>query len=345
MISRRHLLFVVTLLSLLGAACGQSAEALEATIDARVQSALTALPTVTPQPSATPAPSPTAPPTATPQPAPTPHPTATRAPAPTPLPSATPQPTATPAPLPTAQPTATPQPSPTPAPTATPQPTPTVVGDITKIYDQLRFSVVKVSTNSANGSGWAIEEGWIITNNHVISPHTSVSVRVPLADGGWVTKPGIVRGIDTRRDLAAIEVDHGAPVLPRSFLTVEDAGTRIIQIGYSTGTEGYPAVKTGIVTTVVRHLGNVLDLAPFEIEDGVNDRGVGVVIFDADADPGDSGGPVTDFEGTVIGITFGAIVFSSSGKRVIGQQKATSVRSIDRVWEDLKRGTNTTNVQ
>ena len=75
-------------------------------------------------------------------------------------------------------------------------------------------------------------------------------------DGGVDFLLGTVRGVDTKRDLAAIEIDHGAPVLPTRIVLASDAGTPIIQMGYSVAsTGGFPVVHTGVITTVIRHLG------------------------------------------------------------------------------------------
>jgi len=52
------------------------------------------------------------------------------------------------------------------------------------IYADLRRSVVRISAGETYGSGWAIEEGWIITNAHVVAGNSTVTVEVPLANGG-----------------------------------------------------------------------------------------------------------------------------------------------------------------
>ncbi len=324
---------VAVAVALVSVACGSDVD-IDATIDARVQQALDAQATVTPQPTATPRS------TATPQvlpPVPTPLPTST------PAPTVTPQPTATVAPQPTLVPTATPQPTSTPGPEIFP--TPTAIPIPSDLYADLRLSVVKIRNGNSIGSGWAIEDGWIITNEHVITGASTVTIEVPQANGGVEVMTGTVRGFDTKRDLAAVQVDHGAEVLPTRIVVASDAGTPIMQMGYSvSSTGGFPVVHTGVITTVIRHLGNVLDTSSQRADEGDDTAGVGVVVFDADADPGDSGGPVVDLQGNVVGITFGAVIATAGGKRVIGQQQATGIESINRVWEALKNGTNTTSL-
>jgi S1-C subfamily serine protease len=325
---------IAIILSVVMLACSPDVD-IDATIDARVQDAIAAQVTVTPQPT----PSPQA--TVTPITLPTPLPTATPV---TPAATSTPAPTATPQPEPTLVATATPQPTATPIPGL--EPTPTALPVVSDLYASVRLSVVRIRNGNSIGSGWAIEDGWIITNQHVVNGTSTVTVEIPLANGGVATKTGTVRGVDTKRDLAAVQINHGAGALPTSVITVSDAGIPIIQLGYSVIADGgFPVVHQGVVTTVVRHLGSVLDDASQHADEGGDTAGVGIVYFDAAADPGDSGGPVLNLQGEVVGITFGSVISTGTGgKRVIGQQMATSVESILRVWEQLKSGVNTSGV-
>ncbi len=329
---RRVMYFSIAVVAFGLVACGSDVN-IDSTIDARVAQALANLPTATPQPTVTPQP------TATPQSLPT------SQTVPTPLPTSTPAPTATPQPTATLPAVPTPAPTVTPAPSATPQSSPTPAPVPSDLYSDLRLSIVKIRAGGFSGSGWAIENGWIITNEHVITGSTTVTIEVPQADGGVEVLVGTVRGFDAKRDLAAIQVEHEAPILPTRIVVASDAGTPIMQLGYSiASTGGFPVVHTGVVTTVVRHIGFVLDGGPQRADEGDDTGGVGVVVFDADADPGDSGGPVVDLQGNVVGITFGATVLTPGGKRVIGQQQATAIESIFRVWTQLKNGVNTASI-
>ena len=66
-----------------------------------------------------------------------------------------------------------------------------------------------------------------------------------------------------------------------------------------------------------------------------------LIVFNTGADPGDSGGPIIDFEGNVVGVVF-AQVQSTGGSRVIGTQLAISMREVEVVWDLLKQGIDTT---
>ena len=322
---------------------------LEATIDARVDKVISRIATATPQVFEIPTPQPTA----TPQvlEVPTPQPTATPQvfEIPTPHPTATPQVFE----VPTPQPTATPQvfEIPTPQPTATPQ----IFSEIIKpndLYNQWRFSVSRISSSVGTGTGWAIEDGWIITNEHVVSDDATVIVSVPQTDGTTKDIYGIVYGVDKKRDLAAVKINSNLngidpiKIFSRKYLTSLDAGIEVVQIGYSTGTAGFPVIKSGLVTNVILQMGKALDYgikATLKVLPGstYTKDGVMLIVFNTGADPGDSGGPIIDYEGNVVGIVF-AQVQSTGGSRVIGTQLAISMREVEVVWDNLKKGFDTT---
>ena len=99
-------------------------------------------------------------------------------------------------------------------------------------------------------------------------------------------------------------------------------------------------------TQVILQMGKALDYgikSTFKVLPGstYTKDGVMLIVFNTGADPGDSGGPLIDYNGNVVGIVF-AQVQSTGGGRVIGTQLAISMREIEVVWEDLKKGFDTT---
>ena len=268
-------------------------------------------------------------------------------------------PTATPITIPDPLPTATPITIPDPLPTATPitmieleedlrnllkEPYATPVANLASIndlYEEYKKSVVKIEYQGSSGTGWAISKNYIVTNEHVVTGANSVEIFIPSEDGKIVKKVGFVKSWDEDSDLAFIKSDnHGAVPLKTKELTSEDAGISVIQIGYSTGVVNYPAIRQGIVVSVFNQMGasgQYGSAQKYQILDDKNYSGdlFPVVVVDTGADPGDSGGPIIDYEGNVVGVIY-AQVQSVGGKRVIGQQLAVGMKEVDSYWKSCK---------
>ena len=87
----------------------------------------------------------------------------------------TPTVSAQPTPMPTATsaPTATSQPTLTLVPTATPPP----VIEFSAVYPRIWPSVFYLGNSTASGTGWLVEDGFLLTNEHVITGHATMTVR------------------------------------------------------------------------------------------------------------------------------------------------------------------------
>ena len=281
------------------------------------------------------------------------YPTATPAPIPTPIP------TATPAPIPTPIPTPTPAPIPTPIPTPTPialinieedikklldnpyaTPSPSKGMDINDLYEKYRNSVVKIEHGNSVGTGWAISKDYLVTNEHVISGSgNQVKIYVPSNDGSVTSKIGLVKSWDSDLDLALVKCEnHGAIPLKTKTTTSSDNGTAVFQIGYSTGVANYPAVRHGVIVSIFNQLGNSTQYGnskKYQILEGSNysDDLLPIIVVNTGADPGDSGGPIIDYDGNVLGVIF-AQVQSVGGSRVIGQQLAVGSSKLDAMWSN-----------
>tara|TARA_Y100001954_G_scaffold238647_1_gene307325 strand:+ start:1239 stop:2243 length:1005 start_codon:yes stop_codon:yes gene_type:complete len=287
------------------------------------------------------------------------YPTPTPAPTATPIPIPTQIPTATPMAYPTPAPTATPMAYPTPAPTATPialidieedikellnnpyaTPSPSKGMDVNDLYEIYRNSVVKIENGNNTGTGWAISKDYLVTNEHVISGSGNrVIIYVPSNDGSITSKVGLVKSWDSDLDLALIKCEnHGAVPLKTKTTTSSDNGTAVFQIGYSTGVANYPAVRHGVIVSIFNQLGNSSQYGnskKYQILEGSNysDDLLPIIVVNTGADPGDSGGPIIDYEGNVLGVIF-AQVQSVGGSRVIGQQLAIGSSKLNTMWSN-----------
>ncbi len=176
-------------------------------------------------------------------------------------------------------------------------------------------------TDPGFGSGVLIDAaGVILTNNHVVADLDSVEVT--LTDGRKFTATDIRR--DPKTDLALVKLDVKEP-LP--FLEFGDSdamevGDRVLAVGAPFGLTG--SVSSGIVSAKSR---NNLKLNLFE----------DFIQTDAAMNPGNSGGPLVNMDGKVIGLT-AAIKTRTGGFQGVGL--AVSSNLAKKVADDLlKNGT------
>ena len=253
---------------------------IQATVQAGVQATMEAMP---PTPTAAPSRTPT--PTETPTPVPTPTPTATPTPPPTPTPANTPEPTPTRTPVPTPTPTATPAPTstPTPTPTSTPVPTPTQDPSLSvaDVVESTRAGVVRVAGSSGAGSGFVVDpEGYILTNEHLLDGTGRLTV---VFDNGVRLTPQVV-ATDAARDIALLKVESARELTVLTLATEAREGDEVMALGYPLDLAGGMSVTRGIVSA-------------FRIYGGVS-----YVQTDAPINQGNSGGPLLNLKGEVVGM-------------------------------------------
>ncbi|HEX3702782.1 MAG TPA: trypsin-like peptidase domain-containing protein [Vicinamibacterales bacterium] len=151
-------------------------------------------------------------------------------------------------------------------------------------------AVVTIETDSATGTGFFVAPGLVLTNRHVVDGASSMRVR--FSDGG--TSPAFVSSTASEADLALVRV--ATPPSPQPTLLLDRA--KGVQVGEDVLAIGSPlgmlqsTVTRGIVSAV-RTVG-----------------GVTYVQTDAAINHGNSGGPLIDKWGRVIGIT--TLKFTSS---------------------------------
>lgn len=153
------------------------------------------------------------------------------------------------------------------------------------------------------GSGVIINpEGYILTNEHVISGADKITVTLP--DGRKFS--GQIKGQDPRSDLAIIKIN--ARNLPVAGLGDSDTlkiGQWVVAIGNPFGfvmDNPEPTVTVGVISALHRSLGRMLSQ-----DKDYND----LIQTDAAINPGNSGGPLVNLKGEIIGIN--VAIFSTSG--------------------------------
>ena len=171
----------------------------------------------------------------------------------------------------------------------------------------------------AGGSGVIIsEDGYIVTNNHVIDNATKL--RVKLLDGR-VFDAEIV-GSDPATDVALIKIEaSGLPTLPFGSSDELRLGERVLAIGYPM--ELQSTITAGIVSAKARRLGAL-------------DNSAGIESFiqtDAAVNPGNSGGALVNTRGELVGIN--TIIKTSTGSYV-GYSFAVPETIVRKVVVDLK---------
>jgi serine protease Do len=168
-----------------------------------------------------------------------------------------------------------------------------------------------------SGSGVLIDElGHVITNNHVVSNSDIVSATL---NDGRVLK-GRAIGSDKATDIAVIKLeDAEGQNLPFAKLGDSDnlkVGQVALAVGNSLGLPGGPTVSLGVISALARPLPG----ADFIYE--------GFIQTDAAVNPGNSGGPLANLSGEVVGINTAIIPYANGMgfaipinmvKRAVGQ--------------------------
>ncbi len=161
-------------------------------------------------------------------------------------------------------------------------------------------AVVDVNTTLASGqaagSGMLISPtGEILTNNHVVSGSTSITVSV---EGQSSTYTAHVVGVDVSQDVAVIQIDQSVSGLPT--VTFADSsslqvGDTVVTLGNALGQGGAPHVTQGQVTA----LNQTITASEGA---GTSETLSGMIQSDAVIYQGDSGGALVNSSSQVIGM-------------------------------------------
>jgi S1-C subfamily serine protease len=204
---------------------------------------------------------------------------------------------------------------------------------IVRVYEEVAPAVVSITTRTLRrdfffnvipqegaGSGFVIDrEGHILTNYHVIQGVEFIEVSF----GEQATAPAVVVGVDPRNDVAVLKVEVDPELLHPVILGSSHdlrVGQWAIAIGNPFGQFGR-TLTTGVISALNRTI------------EGPDNRTItGIIQTDAAINKGNSGGPLLDSSGRVIGIT--SAIFSPTGTSA-GVGFAVPVDTLKRILPDL----------
>jgi S1-C subfamily serine protease len=195
---------------------------------------------------------------------------------------------------------------------------PSVVSITTKVMRRTFF--FDVVPEEGSGSGFVIDrDGRILTNYHVVENAEDIDVSFD----DHTVLPATVVGVDARNDLALLQVEAPPDLLAPVELGASASlkvGQRAIAIGNPFGQFGQ-TLTIGVISALNRSL------------EGPDNRVIsGIIQTDAAINRGNSGGPLLDSSGRVIGIN--TAIFSPTGTSA-GVGFAVPVDTVKRLLPDL----------
>jgi serine protease Do len=207
---------------------------------------------------------------------------------------------------------------PPPPPTPTPTPEPLSSEEIVKVAKPYTVFIESQFPRDKAGSGTGIifhEDGYIVTNAHVVEGASSIKVYIPDRDA----LSAQLVGVDPCDDLAVIKVTGtGFPVAQFGDSNNLELGREVVVVGYPLGNK--LSVTSGIVSKLHVTEGTQEDL----------------IQTSAAVNPGNSGGPLLNREGGVVGI----ITFKRTGTAIEGTAYAISSNIANEIVPKLTQGQN-----
>ncbi len=195
-------------------------------------------------------------------------------------------------------------------------------------------TVIDYGSAEAAGTGVVLtSNGEILTNNHVVDGATKVTVTVVSTRQSYAAK---VVGTDATDDVAVLQLS-GASGLNTAKLSSDavSVGDAVTAVGNAGGTGGTPTAATGTVTALDQSI-TASDEAGSDPE-----QLTGMIQVDADIQAGDSGGPLYDSAGEVVGIDTAA----SSGQSATTVGFAIPIAKAVSIADRIESGEDSATIQ
>jgi S1-C subfamily serine protease len=202
--------------------------------------------------------------------------------------------------------------------------------------------IVVINTNlayegdAAAGTGMVLtSSGEVLTNNHVIAGATTIKVAVPNTGHSYTAR---VAGYSRSSDVAVLELQNAS-----NLKTVSVAGSSKLTVGAvvkavgNAGGSGSFTSAGGRITGLGKSITASDDL-------GSSERLTGLIEINAGVEPGDSGGPLFDSSGQVIGMDTAASTSSGFQSVAASDAFAIPIGTALAIAHQIEAGTATTAV-
>jgi S1-C subfamily serine protease len=171
------------------------------------------------------------------------------------------------------------------------------------------------------GTGVVLDDGYVLTNAHVVDGATDISVTVP---GDDEPRTAELVASDSEADIAVLHVtdSDGMVVAPIGSSSDLQVGDQVVAVGNALALEGGMTVTQGIVSALDRSI---------DTDDGTLS---GLIQTDAAISSGNSGGPLVNAAGEVVGINT-AVATSEGGVSASNIGFAISIDTARAVADEL----------
>ena len=190
-------------------------------------------------------------------------------------------------------------------------------------------AIVRIAVGGGVGTGFVVDpDGFILTNNHVIdavATSPELTILVTMSDGAVI--PAELIGRDPRADLALLKIDRrGLLALAIGKLDEVVVGQAVVAIGFPLDLPGGDGASFSVSTGIISAKNRI-------IEGGAI---FGAIQTDAAITNGNSGGPLLNLRGEVVGVNTAIAVNRVVGGAASGIGFAVGADSVTAVYDELR---------
>lgn len=197
-------------------------------------------------------------------------------------------------------------------------------------------STLSYSSETAQGTGMVINsKGLVLTNNHVINGATKIKVTLVTSGATYTAR---VVGYDSADDVALLQLQgaSGLKIVSVGNSSQVTLGMPVLALGNAQGQGGTPTVAPGIINATNR------TITAGDQGSGTTETLHGMLQTSAAIQPGDSGGPLANASGQVIGMDTAASSSSTANTSTMGY--AIPINTALTIAHQIAAGTTSTNV-